>query len=268
MNWLRLYHDALDDPKVQRLAPPLFKAWVNLLCLASKAPERGTLPAVDDIAFALRMDADEAAATVAELTNRGLLDEHQGRLVVHGWAKRQPRSDNVTERVRNHRERAKHDETLPERSGNALDTERDTEKETEKRRETPPLTPPSPPVAESPSPRVSPPFPLLAALCDELGTDVSVLTADQRSKQLAVGKRLVAAGLTDADVRRMVRWLSAQSWVTGGVDLFLLEKQLGKWQLAGKPERVPATARAPTNGKRDIGYTTAQLKAMAEGGHG
>ena len=47
--WFRFYDEALDDPKVQRLAPHLFKTWINLLCLASK--EDGTMPSNDDIAF-------------------------------------------------------------------------------------------------------------------------------------------------------------------------------------------------------------------------
>ena len=51
--WFRFYDEALDDPKVQRLAPHLFKTWINLLCLASK--EDGTMPSNDDIAFRLRI---------------------------------------------------------------------------------------------------------------------------------------------------------------------------------------------------------------------
>ena len=76
---------------------------------------------------------------------------------------------------------------------------------------------------------------------------MAVLSEGEKKKQLAAGKRLVAAGMGEADVGRMVRWLSAQSWVTGGIDLFLLEKQLGKWQLAGKPEapKPSANGRAP-----------------------
>jgi len=33
--WFRVHDDLVDDPKVQRLDPRLFKALVNLWCLAS-----------------------------------------------------------------------------------------------------------------------------------------------------------------------------------------------------------------------------------------
>ncbi len=39
--------------------------------------------------------------------------------------------------------------------------------------------------------------------------------------------------------------------MTGGVDLFLIEKQAGKWRLAGKPEQV-----APSGSLRDVSRTT------------
>ena len=40
--WFRFYNEALDDPKVQKLPPALFKSWVNLLCLTAR--HDGTLP--------------------------------------------------------------------------------------------------------------------------------------------------------------------------------------------------------------------------------
>jgi hypothetical protein len=73
------------------------------------------------------------------------------------------------------------------------------------------------------------------ALCEEIGADVSALAPAERTKQLAVAKRLIGAGATPEEIRRETRWLMAQSWVDG-VDLFLLEKQRGKWVLAGRPE--------------------------------
>ena len=40
--WFRLYNDVINDPKVQRLDGETFKAWINILCLASKGG--GVLP--------------------------------------------------------------------------------------------------------------------------------------------------------------------------------------------------------------------------------
>ena len=91
--WFRMYDDALDDPKVQLLAPELFKAWVNLLCLASRGG--GKLPCLDDLAFSLRVTRDVARDWIETLRQRGLIDvdEGDGALSPHNWSQRQFRSD-------------------------------------------------------------------------------------------------------------------------------------------------------------------------------
>jgi hypothetical protein len=105
--WFRMYSDALDDPKVQRLPGDLFKAWVNLLCLANR--NDGVLPCIEDIAFALRMSQDVTVTVTTELVARGLLDDHDG-LAPHNWAERQFKSDtpeSAAERKRAQRAREK-----------------------------------------------------------------------------------------------------------------------------------------------------------------
>lgn len=105
--WFRMYSDVLDDPKVQRLPPDLFKAWVNLLCLASR--NDGALPSLDDIAFALRMSQDVTRDIVRDLSQRGLLDGSE-ELSPHNWSERQFRSDRdetAAERKRAQRKREK-----------------------------------------------------------------------------------------------------------------------------------------------------------------
>ena len=130
MKWFRLYTDVLDDPKVQRLPAPLFRTWINLLCLAGKGD--GLLPGLADIAFALRLDEDDAVEAVGALTARGLLELVEGTLVPHNWHGRQFASDNVSERVKRFRERARvvpgndaHTlrETPPDQIQNRSDTE-------------------------------------------------------------------------------------------------------------------------------------------------
>lgn len=113
MNWFRFYHEALDDPKVQRLEPCLFKFWVNVLCLASRGKDRGFLPPVADIAFALRVPEGEAEDMVEELIKRELLARTDTGFAPHNWQKRQQQSDDVNARVKKHRE-SKKDETLHE----------------------------------------------------------------------------------------------------------------------------------------------------------
>lgn len=110
-----------------------------------------------------------------------------------------------------------------------------------------------PPVLDDdpPKPTGLQPFVLLETLCEVLGQDVSVLSASEKAKQLAVAQRLIVAGMTDGDVRSMTRWLT--SWMTAGIDMFSLEKSLAKWKLAGKPDatvtHMPNGRASPGNGK-------------------
>lgn len=125
--WFRMYDELLDDPKVQRLSGDDFKAWVNILCLASR--KDGALPPVADIGFALRIDGKKAAAIVGRLVAAELLDQDGDRYTPHGWNARQYKSDVSTGRVKAFRERKKAvagnvDETFHE---TAPDTDTDTD---------------------------------------------------------------------------------------------------------------------------------------------
>lgn len=97
--WFRFYNEALDDPKVQLLPPELFKAWVNLLCLASQ--NDGTFPETFHVAFRLRCSEEQATLWLDELRARGLVDGD----APHKWKERQYASDSSTARVRKHREK-------------------------------------------------------------------------------------------------------------------------------------------------------------------
>lgn len=103
--WFRFYDGALDDPKVQRLPAEMFKAWVNLLCLASR--HDGKLPPQEDIGFALRLDDEALERTLAYLQGKGLLDVVGDALEPHNWGARQHKSDDSKERVQRYRERRK-----------------------------------------------------------------------------------------------------------------------------------------------------------------
>jgi hypothetical protein len=89
MKWFRLYDDLLDDPKVQRLPPSLFKAWINILCLANKGELRGILPTMDDIAFRLRISDQEADPVLQSLQEFGLLDKTDAGYIPHDWIEQQ-----------------------------------------------------------------------------------------------------------------------------------------------------------------------------------
>ena len=99
--WFRFYDDAVNDPKIIKLSDDIFRAWVNLLCVASK--HDGALPAVDDVSIILRVKASRAAAIIAELVSCGLLDKTEKGFAPHNWNGRQYKSDVSTERVKRFR---------------------------------------------------------------------------------------------------------------------------------------------------------------------
>src|SRR5258705_98024 len=106
--WFRFYNSAADNPKVQLLPDHLFKAWVNLLCLACR--HNGALPDTKAIAFTLRCSEDDGKNSINALVNAGLIDDVEGTRRPHDWTDWQYESDSSTPRVRAHRER-KQDET-------------------------------------------------------------------------------------------------------------------------------------------------------------
>jgi|GEM_PF-3882509 len=106
MKWFRVYNEVLHDSKVQTLSPELFRVWINLLCLASGAEDRGTLPALSQIAFSLRIKEDKASQLIGKLISIGLIDEAEdGGLSPHNWVSRQTDGASSTERVKRYRQR-------------------------------------------------------------------------------------------------------------------------------------------------------------------
>jgi 5-methylcytosine-specific restriction endonuclease McrA len=102
--WWRAYDEALHDPKVQMLEPPLFKTWFNLLCIASK--NDGVLPSLDAISFDLRISKHKAAEAITALTDVGLIDKRDDdQFEPHNWGSRQYQSDASRDRVKRHREK-------------------------------------------------------------------------------------------------------------------------------------------------------------------
>ena len=122
MEWFRYYVGTLECRKIQDLPPTLFKAWVNILCLARLAD--GRLTSVVDISFRLRCSVKQAQSWVDALVERLLLDpQNDGTsFIPHDWGEHQYSSDNVSERVRKHRMK---------RFRNVSETPPETETETE-----------------------------------------------------------------------------------------------------------------------------------------
>ena len=112
--WFRMYDAVLDDPKVQRLPDPAFRAWVNLMCLASRG-DGHIARNWDDISFALRAPIADAKDIVAALVRARLIDEKKHWYEPHNWKARQYKSDVSTARVKRFRKRSESvSETPPE----------------------------------------------------------------------------------------------------------------------------------------------------------
>lgn len=133
--WFRVYDALVDDPKVQRLTADMFKALVNIWCLASQ--NGGVLPSAEDIAFKLRMPAAKVETIVATLQTAGLLDADETGLRPHNWEGRQFKSD-VTDptaatRMKRYRHRNadRNGERNADRNGDGPLIRPDTETETD-----------------------------------------------------------------------------------------------------------------------------------------
>jgi hypothetical protein len=107
--WWRAYDDALNNPKLQKLPPALFKAWFNLCCIASK--HDGALPNVQDLAFALRFSEQKTNEVLKKLEAAGLLDRDGEALKPHDWDHHQYKSDSSAERTRRYRKRQRDGES-------------------------------------------------------------------------------------------------------------------------------------------------------------
>ncbi len=103
--WFRMYSSAVNNAKVQALNPALFKAWVNILCVAKE--NDGVLPPDTEIAFLLRCSESQAKKWLSELVTKRLLDSEGETLKPHDWDQHQYISDGSQSRVNKYRERVR-----------------------------------------------------------------------------------------------------------------------------------------------------------------
>ncbi len=113
--WLCLWDRTLEAEKAQLLPPPLFKAWINLLCLANRQEPRGILPAIKSIAYALRVDTKKAAMMMEQMVEAQLIDRIGDVLQMHDWDEWQYQGRSSAERSKEWRE-TQRDRALDKRS--------------------------------------------------------------------------------------------------------------------------------------------------------
>lgn len=125
--WFRLYVEFATDPVIQSLAFEDQRHYVVLLCLkCSGVIDRDISKSNRERIIMRGLGLDPSSATEAKrrLREVGLIDENWQP---KGWEKRQFKSDNSTQRVRNHRktkEIRNVTETLRNGSGNAPEQNR------------------------------------------------------------------------------------------------------------------------------------------------
>lgn len=107
MKWLRLWHDARNDAKLEALTDAQFRVWHKLMIFSSEQPTRGTIakPIALVAVEVARGDERLLAETLERLALFEIVTVASGSIQFVNWKKRQPPSDNVTARVQEHRER-------------------------------------------------------------------------------------------------------------------------------------------------------------------
>jgi DnaD/phage-associated family protein len=143
MPWFRVYGDMRRDRKLMRVCkktgqtPALvIGIWVCMLAGASDSPRRGFLLLSEEIPFTVD-DLEEETGLPREVLGP-ILDEFRILSMIAGdeviqivnWSKRQPKSDNVSERVRRHREKRSSNVT-PKRYNAVIEAEEESESEEE-----------------------------------------------------------------------------------------------------------------------------------------
>lgn len=120
-HWWRAHDDAVDNPKLGALSDRQHRAWFNLCCICSQ--NGGTLPAIGEVAFKLRVKPDKAKHIVAELAALRLVDvAGDGATTMHNWDSRQFKSDrDPTNAARQDRYRKRHPGPLRNGSNNGTD---------------------------------------------------------------------------------------------------------------------------------------------------
>lgn len=125
--WFRMYQEFATDPKVQMMTEQMQRRYMMLMCMRC-SNDLVTLQD-DEIAFQLRIGADELAETKSLFIRKGFVDSSWNLL---NWDKRQFSSDTSKARVAKHRALQKtkqtsggnDDVTLHETKSNALEQNR------------------------------------------------------------------------------------------------------------------------------------------------
>lgn len=242
MAWIKLDDGFFRNPKIVTISAESKLIYLAGLCYAGASLTDGFIPKNAVRMLASDADVSSPQKRAQELVDAGLWVENPRGYSIHDYLEHNTSASDVLAKREAARERmqAKRSGSSREVPANKPRTYRKVQKpetEAETEAETGAKAPIGADAPTSPEPiaTTETPYALLEVLCEAQGQDVSVLSSRDKSKQLAVAKRLLEDGMTADSLTRLLKWLLGQSWVTGGVDFFLVEKQFGKWKLAGEP---------------------------------
>ena len=112
MPWIKLYTEMLDDPKIGKLPDAMKWRFVQLVLLAGECDAEGCIAngdvalTVDEVAWRLRLNAEQLATDIAALKKISLMSDDDGTICVVNFTKRQGRPQG--ERQQRWRENQKH----------------------------------------------------------------------------------------------------------------------------------------------------------------
>jgi hypothetical protein len=200
MDWFRLHHGTVNDPKLRVVSRnasvtvrDVLSVWICMLDCASQAPERGCLDGWDDEAIAVSLEMDAAQV-------RAIYEAMQGRMLdgdrIRNWEKRQPKREDTTaaKRQRDRRVRERDSETVTHRHASSRNVTTEERRLEEIREE-------AASAAIAPRDVVG----LLHSACSEAGIDQG-----KAVNWLGIGQGWLALGLQDERILAVIREVAAR----------------------------------------------------------
>jgi hypothetical protein len=133
--WLKLYIEILDDPKMATLPDRVWRRIIELFLIAKRQGKEGHLPDTRQLAWVLRMNADELEADMAQIAQTGIVIREVNGWYIPKFAQRQAAVTDA-ERQRQKREREHTQQYYGDVTNVSRNVTQSTESETESEAET------------------------------------------------------------------------------------------------------------------------------------
>ncbi len=194
--WMKLYVEILDDPKMATMPDRAWRRTIELFLVAKKLNKDGHLPDTRQIAWLLRISADELEHDLRQITSTGIIVQEVGGWFIPKFSKRQA-AVGGNERVAQFRERKQKQQyygDVTEMKRNVTQSRAETEAEAEAEAEGAPAV--------------------------EMQRLVERLTGYPATpKDLPAIDEFVKVGANEADIKEALAFLDGKKKVRGAADL-------------------------------------------------